>query len=762
MSQRLRKANRGIQSLFEARVAEICEREKGGAHVQGEDERAGGVGDSEYLYSTLIEGKPISIIIKERLRGCLWHEQMAVSPAAEVFCKFIELHPILFQGKTVLELGAGCGLCSIVASLCNANVTATDRPKVVASLLRANIKSATKQALLQNIATEMEVKELLWGSELREEGWGAKGFESFDYVIATDVATGNDVFESLLVTVLQLAGPKTIILLAHVWRNEEVEKRFFQRLKGLFKVRRACNEEHLQGIKDMLNLSSVDVKLYAAKVKTTIKKQETLNQLALSQCMSPPSDTRQPPDIRRRFTLVTGGDVTRSSRKSTVFELPALSPPPDTRQVTSLQQLLPKKGTTKRLSTAMEVAPFELPFQRNGEGNGNGNDGGAGRKGSMWMRAMLKKGKEEGQQRLLRPALRDALQELLKEMKAHRYYFEPCASFATQMCLMLQMKRASRAAPPSIPSEDSTGRSRAMSGSSFSAPSSSASVAQELDPSASAEEEEPIFINDELPSLPLMLMDLQTSIQFNSPPDPFTLRNARRLILELFTLPNGRSMAYDLATSFLTNTALFVEWRRVLESFQPVITQPNHRKTDTAENAATDTHTAAEKEKPSAPMQPGETKDTKDSPSSAASRVVGAVASGSVQQQHNGHVVGPDSMTAQQRADLVTAIEHIWARVNAMVSFLEMLFGELNETYAPMYRFAAVRDYALHLFLARVYSPFKSEIDFTCAHPPFIDGQQINIRNLMEIRAFCQQLLDQPPIGQLPPTRGKTPPRTAS
>uniref|UniRef100_A0A3P9L389 Uncharacterized protein n=1 Tax=Oryzias latipes TaxID=8090 RepID=A0A3P9L389_ORYLA len=70
----------------------------------------------------------------EPFGGVMW-------PAALALCSFLEnnKHAVNLEGKTILELGAGTGLVSIVATLLGGVVTATDLPQVLSNL-KANVR----------------------------------------------------------------------------------------------------------------------------------------------------------------------------------------------------------------------------------------------------------------------------------------------------------------------------------------------------------------------------------------------------------------------------------------------------------------------------------------------------------------------------------------------------------------------------------------------------------------------------------------------
>lgn len=68
--------------------------------------------------------------------------------AAIILSRWICNHTSLFQNKSVLEIGAGTGLCGIVASACNANVTITDYTDIILKNISQNIQLNTGNHLI--------------------------------------------------------------------------------------------------------------------------------------------------------------------------------------------------------------------------------------------------------------------------------------------------------------------------------------------------------------------------------------------------------------------------------------------------------------------------------------------------------------------------------------------------------------------------------------------------------------------------------------
>lgn len=78
---------------------------------------------------------------------------------AEILCQYLQDHPDLIRGKNVVELGAGVGLCGLVAHALGAShVTMTDGDSVVLKNLRYNM---AKNGITD--PAKIQCKQLIWG-----------------------------------------------------------------------------------------------------------------------------------------------------------------------------------------------------------------------------------------------------------------------------------------------------------------------------------------------------------------------------------------------------------------------------------------------------------------------------------------------------------------------------------------------------------------------------------------------------------------------
>uniref|UniRef100_A0A8C0IMS6 Methyltransferase like 21C n=1 Tax=Chelonoidis abingdonii TaxID=106734 RepID=A0A8C0IMS6_CHEAB len=117
-----------------------------------------------------------------------------VWPSALVLCHFLETNAKQYSlvDKSVIEIGAGTGLVSIVATLLGAHVTATDLPEVLGNLQ-------------YNILKKYQMKFDL------EKNF-PKSLCHFDYIMAADVCVLPPFLEELLLTFHHLCQDNTVIL----------------------------------------------------------------------------------------------------------------------------------------------------------------------------------------------------------------------------------------------------------------------------------------------------------------------------------------------------------------------------------------------------------------------------------------------------------------------------------------------------------------------------------------------------------------------
>ncbi|XP_028292572.1 protein-lysine methyltransferase METTL21C-like isoform X2 [Gouania willdenowi] len=134
-------------------------------------------------------------------------------PGAIALCQFLENNQqeVNLKDKAVLEIGAGTGLLSVVASLLGASVTATDLPDLLPNLtfnLLRNTKGRSRYT--------PRVAVLSWGQYL-DRDFPYPSY-SYDYVLAADVVYHHNCLEDLLKTMHHFCRPGSQTTL--LWANK--------------------------------------------------------------------------------------------------------------------------------------------------------------------------------------------------------------------------------------------------------------------------------------------------------------------------------------------------------------------------------------------------------------------------------------------------------------------------------------------------------------------------------------------------------------
>ncbi|XP_020178678.1 uncharacterized protein [Aegilops tauschii subsp. strangulata] len=179
-------------------------------------------------------------------RGASGVTGAVVWDSAVVLAKFLEhaadggLLPV--RGARAVDLGAGCGLVSVVAALLGARVVATDLPDRV-RLLRKNLEENVPVG--GGAGGSAAVAELVWGDEYELDPelllWLDQEAEPPELVLGSDVVYSEEAVGDLLATLTRLAGPRTTVLLAGELRNDVVVECFLEAAMGEFEI--GCIEQ---------------------------------------------------------------------------------------------------------------------------------------------------------------------------------------------------------------------------------------------------------------------------------------------------------------------------------------------------------------------------------------------------------------------------------------------------------------------------------------------------------------------------------------
>jgi len=140
--------------------------------------------------------------------------------ASHEMCSFLTCHSNLVKQKTVLELGAGLGLCGILCHhLEAANVVLTDGDTNTLTNMRNNVTNNIT-ATSRSSTLKISCHQLRWGRNL---DCFRRQFGQFDVITASDVIYVDEVVEPLLDTVVELLCESGVFLLGFVKRNVRMD-----------------------------------------------------------------------------------------------------------------------------------------------------------------------------------------------------------------------------------------------------------------------------------------------------------------------------------------------------------------------------------------------------------------------------------------------------------------------------------------------------------------------------------------------------------
>jgi predicted nicotinamide N-methyase len=141
--------------------------------------------------------------------------------AAPLLCEYMLSNAANdIQGSNVLELGAGLGLCGILAHKLGANyVLLSDGDTETLREMRHNVKLATSNGGALP-GTNIHCQQLVWGKRLKDfqEHYG-----TFDVILASDVIYVEEVLEPLFDTVTTLMKESGKFFLSYARRNVNID-----------------------------------------------------------------------------------------------------------------------------------------------------------------------------------------------------------------------------------------------------------------------------------------------------------------------------------------------------------------------------------------------------------------------------------------------------------------------------------------------------------------------------------------------------------
>jgi predicted nicotinamide N-methyase len=202
--------------------------------------------------------------------GCVWDSSI-------IFTKYIEhlsgseFSSTLLNGKTVLELGSGCGLAGMAFLIKGSKVSFTDIPVVVEEITEPNV---TKN--FRRIVTSGRTLNTIYDPSVFPLDW--KNLESsciyhtevdkrklFDYIILTDCVFSEEIVHFLIRAIETFSHKNTSIYCVFEDRDENITKVFLAEMKSKYTIK-------------FVNYSDMDpkfrsktVKLFHAKAKRSVK-----------------------------------------------------------------------------------------------------------------------------------------------------------------------------------------------------------------------------------------------------------------------------------------------------------------------------------------------------------------------------------------------------------------------------------------------------------------------------------------------------------
>ena len=176
--------------------------------------------------------------------------------SAIVLSKLLEKRAeTLARGRSAVELGAGCGLLSLVLSHLGARVTVTDL-ECNLPLLRDNVTS--------NGSSKVEVQALSWGADnARRVRRERNGGMPFDVIVASDVMYVPDCVPVLVATLKELCGEDTDIFLAY-GRNRTAEESFLLAAERAGFTATTLEAEELHEVYNCLDVTVLKLKLLSS------------------------------------------------------------------------------------------------------------------------------------------------------------------------------------------------------------------------------------------------------------------------------------------------------------------------------------------------------------------------------------------------------------------------------------------------------------------------------------------------------------------
>ena len=145
--------------------------------------------------------------------------------ASHVLCDYLMNGQKFIQHKTVLELGAGLGVCGILAHKLGAShVVLTDGDTDTLKALRNNVASNVILDTNESCSVPPKVlcKQLRWGRNI-QDFIDSSFCKTFQVIIGSDIIYAHEQVDPLFATVSILLDPNGTFLLAYSRRNVSID-----------------------------------------------------------------------------------------------------------------------------------------------------------------------------------------------------------------------------------------------------------------------------------------------------------------------------------------------------------------------------------------------------------------------------------------------------------------------------------------------------------------------------------------------------------
>lgn len=186
-------------------------------------------------------------VISELGHGaCVWD-------ASIIFAKYVEISRdftvSVMRGKSVLELGSGCGLAGISLMLRGAAVTMTDLEAVTSQLTQPNAMRIYHKFIgMGNVGGVPLIRPIVTSIDWTQHASTNNDSDSslhttYDYILLTDCVFSRSLVHELVSTIRKYSGLKSEVICCHEVRDEDANAAFIEELSKFFKLKRGAMDK---------------------------------------------------------------------------------------------------------------------------------------------------------------------------------------------------------------------------------------------------------------------------------------------------------------------------------------------------------------------------------------------------------------------------------------------------------------------------------------------------------------------------------------